>query len=199
MGKKFFMLCFCLLLVNLVVACGANPSTKTKVQTRTSSLQETPTLMPEITPTPTSATPISHKIGEVVNVDQTWEITVNNLKTYRYADYSKPSEGNFYLLVNVTVKNISNKQQLISSMANFSMKVKATGLTLNYTFIISAGHAPAAPAPNGNVEPGGVLTGDLTYQTPANEKEYLLSFQINPYNSQGTRTLWDLKRSDPLD
>ncbi|GHO75171.1 hypothetical protein KSD_29420 [Ktedonobacter sp. SOSP1-85] len=64
------------------------------------------------------------KAGETVKVGDTWEVVVNSAKTSDGDDYTKPDAGNAFLIINVTVKNISNKEQDISSLLNFKLKDK---------------------------------------------------------------------------
>src|SRR4051812_37535789 len=57
--------------------------------------------------------PARHKVGEVVNIDQIFEITVNKVTTSPGTQFFRPYKGNYFLLVNVSIKNISSENQTI--------------------------------------------------------------------------------------
>ena len=60
------------------------------------------------------------KIGDVIELDD-FRVTVNGIRTSNGSQFIKPSEGNEYLYIDATVENISNEQQVVSSMIMFKV------------------------------------------------------------------------------
>src|SRR5437879_2715040 len=110
MKKTMTFFCGLLIIVAALLACGSSSDTNTNTGTVT-------------TPGSNNQAQTSSKhfkVGETVKVGDTWEITVNSVKTSPGNDMSKPQKGQ-YLLLDVTVKNISNKEQDISSLVMFKL------------------------------------------------------------------------------
>ena len=93
-------------------------------------------------------------IGETVKVGDTWEVVVNSITPNPGDQFVKPTKGTF-AVVNVSLKNVSAKEQNVSSILNFKFQ-DASGTAYNETYLTGA-----SPAPNGKVEAGGSSKGDL--------------------------------------
>src|SRR6266487_3066560 len=91
--------------------------------------------------------------------------------------------GNQYLLVDASIKNISAKEQDVSSIIMWHLQ-DATGLTYHETF------TDLGQAPDGKVEPGSPIRGTLSYEVPTTLKKFSLSFQAD-FTASG-QTIWDL-------
>lgn len=139
-----------------------------------------------VTGTATSAPAAQHfKIGQVVKVGDTWAVTVNSIKKSQGDEFSKPGNGNMFLVVNVTVHNISAKEQDISSVVNF--KLKDSEGTEAQIGILTTG---TSPAPDGKVAAGDKDKGDLVYEVSASQKSFTLAFESDILSSG--QTIWDL-------
>lgn len=125
------------------------------------------------------------RIGQVVKIGNKWEITVNGVKTSKGDVMSKPESGNTYVITNVTVKNISNREETLSSIAQF--KIKAKDGTQGRLALLTSG---VTPPPDGKLPAGDIVKGDLVHELPASQKYFTLSFQ-NDLISSG-QTIWDL-------
>ena len=134
--------------------------------------------------TSTSTSSTKHfKAGDQVKVGNNFVVTVNSVKTSQGDDITKPKSGNTFLIVDVTIKNVSNQKQDISSIGNFGLK-DATGQT--YTEAIVDGETP----PDGTIQPGDLLRGQLSYEVPASQKAFTFSFQDDLIS--GNEAIWDL-------
>jgi len=125
------------------------------------------------------------KVGQVVTVGNTWQITVLSAKTSpggQFSTLQKPSD--VYLLVAVSMKNISGQEQNVSSLIQWTFKDSA-GQTYNETIDVDA---PATP--DGKVEAGSLLKGTIAYEVPKSMKSFTLSFQ-NDITSTG-QTTWTI-------
>jgi flagellar basal body-associated protein FliL len=124
------------------------------------------------------------KVGQTVKVGDTWQVTVNSAKTSQGDEFTTPTAGNTFVIVDVSLKNLSSTEQNISSALNFSLQ-DSTGQ--KYTEIILSGKTP----PDGKVEAGSLLRGQLSYEVPTNQKALTFNFEANIIS--GGQTVWDLK------
>ena len=173
----FFVLCSVLMSV-LLAACG---STDNNTGTKTS------TSAPTATPAATVGVSSHFHVGDEVTVGSTWKVVVNSIK-------SNPGDGQVYIpkngvyvIVNVTLHNVSNAEQTISSFANFTMK-GIDGTRYDETF--ASGLAGVSSAPDGKVEAGGLLKGDFIYDVPTSATKFIFAFVPDAFS--GGQTLWDL-------
>jgi len=142
----------------------------------------TTTAQPQATTAPTGQ---HFKVGQVVKVNDTWQVTVNSVKSSQGEQFLTPSAGNIYFIVDVTIKNLSGQEQTISSALNFSLQ-DATGQ--KYTETILTGETP----PDGKIEANSLLRGQLTYEVPTSQKSFTFNFE--PDIVASGQTAWDLQR-----
>lgn len=123
------------------------------------------------------------KVGDAVNVGNTYQVTVNSFKTNGGDDVFQPKSGDEYVIVDVTIKNISSQEQDVSSELNFNFN-DATGQKYSETIVDNA------TPPDGKVEAGALLRGQLAYEVPTSQHQFNLAFQSDAFSSG--ETLWDL-------
>jgi hypothetical protein len=137
--------------------------------------------------TPTSTAPAQtghNKVGDQVKVGNTWVVTVNSVKTSQGGSFSQPKAGNIYLVVDVTVKNVSNAQQPVSSLLSFTLK-DSTGQKYDESIAPDVGTPP-----DGEVAAGAQLKGQLVYEVPTSQKQFTLTFIGDLLGTD--QTIWDL-------
>ena len=134
------------------------------------------------TPVPSSQ---HFAVGQVVKVGDTWDVSVNSVKTSKGDQFSVPKSGNTYLIIDLTMKNISAQEQDVSSLISFNLQ-DSTGLKYTETLTTMSDIHP----PDGKVEAGAPLRGQLVYEVPISMKDYTLSFQAD-ITSSG-QTIWDI-------
>jgi hypothetical protein len=136
--------------------------------------------------TPTSAPAQHFHVGQVVNVGNTWQVTIESAKTSPHGQYSQPQHaGNVFLIFQVSVKNISSQEQNISSVVQFTL-TDATGQKYNNSYDDEAGATL-----DGKVEPTSPLKGSLVYEVPSGVHDFRLAFA--PELFQSGATIWDVK------
>lgn len=123
------------------------------------------------------------KAGDQVKVGNTYVVTVNSAKISQGDDVFQPKSGNTFLIVDVSLKNVSSQEQNVSSLLMFTLK-DATGQQYNET--VTDGATP----PDGKVEAGDTLRGQLSYEVPQAQHSFTLAFQAD-ITSSG-QTIWDL-------
>lgn len=167
-------------LVVALVACGGIIAAVTSASKPNAGTASSPTASPsssqqatsQATSAPAQTGSQTFKVGQVVTVSNTWQITVLSAKTSpggQFSTLQKPSD--VYLLVTVTMKNISSQEQDASSLIQWGLK-DGTGQTYDETI-----DADAPATPDGKVEAGSLLKGTIAYEVPKSMKSFTLSFQ----------------------
>lgn len=165
-------------LAGAILACGGSSDANTGTKAGSASTQAA-----VVTPTQAAAT--KFKQGDVVKVGDAWQVTVNSIKQYTSDnEYEQPKDGNQFIVVNVTLKNISAKEQE-SNTYDFSLRGGANGSKYDTAAVDAINNAPS-----GKVEPGDQLSGDLPYEVKADEKTFILSFEADAFSSGQTQ--WEL-------
>jgi len=141
----------------------------------------TPTATSTATPTQASG---NNTIGKAVQVGNTWVVTVNNVKTSPGSDFTKPRSGNIFIIVDVTVKNISSSDQIVSSSLMFNLQ-NATGQ--QYTEVFTEFTNP----PDETLAPNGLLQGQLVYEVPSTIHTFTFAFQTDSTGSDITK--WNVE------
>jgi Domain of unknown function (DUF4352) len=118
-----------------------------------------------------------------VQVGDTWVVTINSVKTNPGSDFTKPKSGNTFVIVDVTVKNISSSNQTVSSLLMFNLK-DATGQQYNEAI------TDFTKAPDGTVTPNSLLRGQLVYEVPSTDHTFTFSYQSDLTGSD--ITVWNV-------
>lgn len=124
------------------------------------------------------------KVGDQVKVGDTWVVTVNSAKLHGPTDIDQPSAGDTYLVLDITFKNVSSKEQTLSTVLQMSLK-DATGQTYDDTIV-----SFAKSAPEGKVEAGDLVRGQLAYEIPKAQKAFTFAFESDVVSSG--QTIWDI-------
>src|SRR5207249_2352654 len=113
-----------------------------------------------------SNTPTPFTVGEQVSVGY-WNISVNSAKTSHGDEVSSPKSGTIYLIIDVTVINISGSNQLMASGYYFRL-TDSTGQPYNEQF------TDFGEPPEGTIIPNGKLRGQLIYEVSISEHMFTL-------------------------
>jgi hypothetical protein len=168
-----------------IVNAGKSGSTTTETTTTSSSSTNNSADIDNSQPKPTHPPAIEHfKVGDTVKVADTWEITVNSVKVDTGGKYSLLSAGNVYLLVDVGLKNITDKQKSLYGSSDWTLK-GADGQKYNSS-IFSGSPEP----PDGKVEPGDPAKGVLAYEVLGTAKDFRLAFEVSWWT--GKQVIWDI-------
>lgn len=169
-----------------IMACGAasaNTGSTANTGSASSSTSTSTGSKGSSAATATSAAPQHFKVGDQVKVGSTYIVTVNSVKASQGGEFDQPKAGNQYMIVDVTVQNVSSKEQDFSSLLSFTLK-DSTGQKYDQTFI------SGATAPDGKIEANDKARGQLAYEVPTSQHGYTLGFQAD-FLSSG-QTIWDL-------
>lgn len=165
-----------LIAVLVLIACGESGSTATNVGTSSS-------------PATAASTPqTTHfKVKDQVKIGSDWVITINSVSTSAGKGYSQPQKsGNHFVVIDITMKNTTSKSQNISSLLDFHFRDN-TGQ--EYT----EGIAPElGKAPDGMIEAGALLRGQLIYEVGPSQHTFTLSYAPETDFSGGSTVTWDI-------
>lgn len=170
-----------------VIANAGKSSTGTKVADNGSSTTKSTTDIGNSSQPPSQPSQQHYKVGDTVNVGDTWEITVNSVKVDTGGQYSFLKDGYVYLLIDVSLKNIAQEQKSLYGTADWNLK-GADGQKYDSTIF-----SDSPPAPDGKVEPGDPAKGVLAYQVLSTAKDFRLAFEISYFSSK--QVIWDLSAS----
>lgn len=102
------------------------------------------------------------KVGDVVQLND-FKVTVNKVYTVKGDDFAKPKDGNEFVAIDCTVENISDKEQVVSSIVMFKV-VDKDGRACEYS--LTGQTAANAGQLDGNIGPGRKLTGVYVVEVP---------------------------------
>jgi uncharacterized membrane protein len=113
--------------------------------------------------------------GETANFADTFEVKVNSSEmNFSPASFYTPDEGKQFIRVNLTVTNISDESKYVSGL-NFG--VIDNGLKTGSSLVIVANQLP-----NGELEPGATITGNVVYQVSLDATDLKLAYESTTYN-----------------
>jgi hypothetical protein len=118
-------------------------------------------------PTATQA-PQANTIGKPVQVGDTWVVTVNSVKTSKGTEFITPKSGDTFLVIDVTLKNISASVQHASGLMQWSLR-DDSGQRMQVSLLMGSD-------PGGTVTAGNLVRGQLSYEIPIDQHHFVLQF-----------------------
>jgi hypothetical protein len=112
------------------------------------------------------------KLGETVETSKI-KATITEMTKPKGDEFNKPEDGNEFVLLKMTIENISEDQELtISSMLSFNAYIDDSALNESFT-----AHLESDNTMDGTIAPGKKLTGTLGYEVPKDWKEIEIHFE----------------------
>lgn len=112
------------------------------------------------------------KLGETVET-KVMKVTLTNMETSEGEEFLEPDEGNEFVLLDLTIENISDKDIVISSILGFNAYVDDSAMNEDYTALTSA----KKETMDATVAPGKKMSGTLGYQVPKDWKEIEIHYE----------------------
>ncbi len=141
------------------------------------------------TPFPTSTTASSSalhfNVGQAASTPDGYIVTVSKTYTSAGGEFNTPSQGNQYLVVDVSVKNNTGQVQHMASI-QFTL-TDSTGQTIDDTI---ASLPNVHPFVGGTLQDGTTMRGQLVYEVPTGKHPYSLAFAANSFSDN--QTIWDI-------
>src|SRR5579883_2254175 len=137
-------------------------------------------------PTATAtAHPGNHQVGETVNYNNHWQITINSVSSYQ-GDPSQfdptPAPGDTFLVIEGTFKNLQSTAQPLSTDVDFELR-DSQGNNYDEAFL------PSLNMPDGTIPPGGPAHGKWGYEVPTSAHTFTLLFSED---FGETSAIWDI-------
>jgi len=171
-------------LCSVIANAASHSNTGTKVSETSSSTTKSTNDTTTSSQSPSQPSQQHFKVGDTVKVGDTWQAVVNSVKTDDGGEYSGLKSGDTYLVVDVSLTNLSSTEQNVSSILYFTLQ-DSTGQKYDQGIDINAGATL-----DGKVEAGQPLRGSLTYEVPASIHNFVLHFSPDIVGSG--QTTWDL-------
>jgi len=115
-------------------------------------------------------------VGDTVALGD-WTVTVNGVTDPFTSSNQFDTPQDRYVAVDTTVANNSDAPATVSSLLCFELR-DSTGRTYNQALVVGGGATP-----DGEVDPGGILRGDLYYDVPAGVTGLQLRFKCDLFSS----------------
>ncbi|OUM87931.1 MAG: hypothetical protein BAA01_10830 [Bacillus thermozeamaize] len=162
------------LLAVFLVGCGETV-TPEKVDSNTSSQEKedaNPTAQDAENQKPPA--PQTFAVGEQIKMGDLIFV-VNSVRDSEGDQFIKPQQGHVYKMVDVTLENVGNESDVISSLMMFSLS-DADGYKYNVTI------GPETKGSlDGELQPGRKMRGELTFEVPKDAKGLELLFEPNVF------------------
>jgi hypothetical protein len=121
----------------------------------------------------------TYNIGDVIAMGTT-NITVNEVLYPAGDDFNKPNEGFKFLVVDVTIENLSATAISVSTLLQMSVKDSSSQ---KYDVDLMASVASGGTTPDGELAPGEKLRGQVGFQVPVNATGLVFVFDADVWGS----------------
>lgn len=125
-----------------------------------------------------------YQVGKTASIAHGWTVTISNAGHNQGVGYQRPASDKIFLVLDVEMKNISTSTQTASSMLMFTLKDSEGQQYYPISTIF------ASRFPDGNVEAGRSIKGQLVYEVAASMHQFTLTFQQNLTPSE--LAIWDI-------
>ncbi len=170
---KIYIILFVVFTLMFVLACGEDVKPeKVEELTEEEVIIEEPITEEKVEET-IEETPKTEifEIGDTIKMGNL-QFKVNSVRTSEGGEFFKPDEGNLYLYVDITIENISNEEETISSILMFKI-VDKDGRSYDMAIF-----GDTEGSVDGSLGAGRKMTGELSYEVSKNINEFEL--EINP-------------------
>lgn len=115
------------------------------------------------------------KIGEIAETKQV-KATITQMEKSQGTEFNKPSAGHEFVLLHMTIENVSDQEVNVSSMLNFDAYVDDSAINENLGAQISK---EGTNTMDGTIAAGKKLTGVLAYEVPQGWKKLEIHYRPN--------------------
>ncbi|GEM_PF-3642742 len=119
-----------------------------------------------------------HHLGDSVQIGTSWTVAFTHLSTTQKIDKTPAAAGHVFLVIDVSVRNISNQPQSLSDLS-FYGPIDSSGK--NY---------PASLSLTGTVAPGVTEHGTLVAEIPTSLHKAIL--EVDDENEDSFSNIWDI-------
>jgi hypothetical protein len=165
--KRLWLIIGVVVIVLIVIGSIASQAGKGSQPTTTSQVTQPASTGQPQQPMAKPTQPSANTIGKAVQVGDTWVVTVNSVKTSQGTEFITPKSGDTFVVIDVTLKNISASVQHASGLIQWSLR-DDSGQRMQVSLMGSD--------PGGTVTAGNLVRGQLSYEVPVNQHHFVLQF-----------------------
>jgi uncharacterized protein DUF4352 len=118
--KRLWLIIGVVVIVLIVIGSIASQAGKGSQPTTTSQVTQPASTGQPQQPTAKPTQPSANTIGKAVQVGDTWVVTVNSVKTSQGTEFITPKSGDTFVVIDVTLKNISASVQHASGLIQWA-------------------------------------------------------------------------------
>ncbi|MEW8997910.1 MAG: DUF4352 domain-containing protein [Thermoanaerobacter sp.] len=138
---------------------------------------------------PKEETPEFFKIGETA-VTKKVKATITEMEKSEGDEFNKPADGHEFVLLHMTIENVSDQEIVVSSMLSFNAYVDDNAINENLAAQISK---DGAKTMDGTIAAGKKLTGTLAYEVPKDWKKLEIHFKSDQFSDTTIKWLIENK------
>jgi hypothetical protein len=135
-----------------------------------------------------ASAPTVGKVGQTITVDSVG-CTLVSVKTIAGDEFTQPKPGNEFIVVHVKLKN-NNSQQTDYNPFDFHAK-SGTGNVTDEEFAPPSTYTANNQLNSGQLDPGGMVEGDIIFQVPTGDHKAELTWQPSIFGNT-TQNAWNL-------
>ncbi|MGH2509569.1 MAG: DUF4352 domain-containing protein, partial [Ktedonobacteraceae bacterium] len=150
---------------------------------------QTNTFKPTAHATATTTQPSTNTtgaLGQQLQAGQNWVMTITSVHSTTASDYP-PKAGYTYLEIGITLKNVSPNTQFVSSMIEFTLTDNSGG---HYTESVNDTYTRQAV--DGNLSMNQTLTGQVAYEVPQAQHQFVLMFHYGLPDGSNEAVSWNI-------
>ncbi len=121
-----------------------------------------------------------------MKVGDAWNVTVESAKASAGDTTFTPKSGMHYLILSLSMKNLTSENHTVSSIAQFTLRSN-DGTKYDMTIYPDAGSQI-----DGDVDGGQPAKGVIVYEVPVNVSSFHLKFESNPFDATSDSAEWNL-------
>lgn len=138
---------------------------------------------------PKEEAPEFFKIGEAA-VTKKVKATITEMEKSEGDEFNKPADGHEFVLLHMTIENVSDQEIVVSSMLNFNAYVDDNAINENLAAQISK---DGAKTMDGTIAAGKKLAGTLAYEVPKGWQKLEIHFKPDQFSDTTIKWLIENK------
>lgn len=175
----FLTLGIILLVLGLIGIVGGSNDKPTKVESNINTEILSDNASSDNTSTEVSTEITTFGIGDTAEYRGV-SVTLNSIEESDGSQYNRPTDGNVFLLVNLTIENNSDSDLAVSSLLSFS--AYQDGYTTNVSLMALS--EKTGEQLDGTIAPGKKMQGTIAYEVPADYSEFEIDYQADMWDNQ---------------
>lgn len=154
-----------------------NVPTKVESNNNEVSVQTPASETPEASEAP--ETPTTFGVGDTAEYNGV-VVTLNSIEESNGSDFNTPTDGNVFLLVNITIENNTDSDLTVSSLMSFSAYQDGFATSMSLSALLEKDGEQL----DGTIAPGKKIQGTIGYEVPADYSEFEINYQADVWDDE---------------